>query len=71
MRRGLDARPPLEQLFEMLTCGNIAVCGQAMGYVGMFYPEMRALARQTRIPREVWRSRVAEVRGAGYLGRDC
>jgi hypothetical protein len=69
MRRGLDARPPREQLFSMFTSGNSVKCGQAMGYVHMFYPELlRALmpmGSSNLDPPEVWRARVAAVRSAG------
>jgi hypothetical protein len=67
MRRGQDARPPKEQLFQMLTSGNPSICGQAMTYVSIFYPEMRDLVpigSSNHDPPEVWESRVAAVRSA-------
>jgi hypothetical protein len=68
MRRGIAARPPKEQLFSMLTSGNSVMCGQAMGYLQMFYPELRALlpkGSSNLDPPEVWRARVAAVQSAG------
>lgn len=68
MRRGQDARPSKEQLFEMLTSGNTILCGQAMSYASMFYPELRDLVADgssNQDPPEVWQSRVAAVRSAG------
>ena len=68
MRRGVNARPPKEQLFGMLASGNSLLCGQAMTYMHMFYPKTHA-----RIPsgssnqdsREVWEARIASLRSAG------
>jgi hypothetical protein len=68
MRRGLDARPSKEQLISMLTSGNSVICGQAMGYVHMFYPEeVRAfmpMGSSNMDPPEVWRARLAAVQNA-------
>jgi hypothetical protein len=66
MRRGHDARPPREQVFTMLTSGNSVMCGQAMGYLQMFYPELRLPKGSSNVdPPEVWRARVAQFRSAG------
>jgi hypothetical protein len=67
MRRGLDARPPKEQLFGMLTSGNSAQCGQAMTYMQIFYPEMCAqIAKGSSNldSPESWQSRIAALRDA-------
>jgi len=68
MRRGEDGRPTKEQIFEMLTSGDAMVCGQAMGYVHMFYPELCDLmpkGSSNRDSAEVWGERVRAVRGGG------
>src|SRR3954469_7359745 len=68
MRRGEDARPSKEQLFGMLTSGNSMLCGQAMTYVSIFYPELRELVpmgSSNQDSPEVWQARVAAVRSAG------
>jgi hypothetical protein len=67
MKRGLDARPPKEQLFGMLTSGNAALCGQAITYLHIFYPELHAqlLGSSNLDAPELWQTRVAALRGAG------
>ena len=67
MKRGLDARPPKEQLFGMLTSGNTALRGQAITYLHIFYPELHVQLNGSSnfdAP-ELWQSRVAALRGAG------
>jgi hypothetical protein len=67
MRRGVDVRPPKEQLFGMLTSGDTAMCGQAMAYLHMFYPEMNGLiptGSSNQDPPELWQSRIAALRSA-------
>ena len=67
MRRGQDARPPKEQLFQMLTSGNPNACGQAMVYVQVFYPELGEIVStgsSNQDPPSVWESRIAASRDA-------
>jgi hypothetical protein len=67
MERDVDARPPKQQLFAMLTSGNPAACAQAMVYMQVFYSEMF-----NRLPKgtsnldspEIWQTRIAALRGA-------
>ena len=68
MQRGENARPTKEQLFGMLTSGNNMLCGQAMTYVHIFYPELRELVptgSSNLDPPEVWQARVAAVKSTG------
>jgi hypothetical protein len=72
MQRGQDARPPKEQLFSMLSSGDSVLCGQAMGFVQMFYPELGALTpigSSNMDPREAWQARVAAMRDNDALRR--
>jgi hypothetical protein len=67
MERGVDARPPKEQLFAMLTSGNPTACAQAMVYMQVFYSEMfnRLPKGVSNLdPAETWQSRIAALRDA-------
>jgi hypothetical protein len=69
MRRGVDARPPKDQLFEMLASGNSTVCAQAIVSMQLFYPKMFTLlipmGASNLDPPETWQARIAALRAAG------
>ncbi|HVM62256.1 MAG TPA: hypothetical protein VMV72_15460 [Verrucomicrobiae bacterium] len=66
MRRGVDARPTKDQLFDMLTSGNPALCGQAMTNLQVFYPELPIPDGASNLdPPDLWRSRIEAFRQAG------
>jgi hypothetical protein len=66
MKRGVDAKPTKDQLFDMLTSGNPRLCGTAMTHLGIFYPELTLPEGSSNLDSpEVWRSRVDEFRRAG------